>query len=127
MNFKQLKKEELHKYISRREIATQLGISKEGVKQHCLRRDVLQPIGYFGRFLYYDRAKTEAWILKFKNNKHHVNAKKETTKVTDVYGIRSNKKKIIYSGKMLMHILFCQPALRNGKYTYEDCGNDNDD
>jgi hypothetical protein len=40
---------------------------------------------------------------------------------TDVYGIRLKKPVFVYSGKTLMHILFCQPSLRNGRHTYNDC------
>jgi len=39
----------------------------------------------------------------------------------DVYGIRVKKPNFVYSGKILMHILFCQPALRNERHNYKDC------
>ena len=39
----------------------------------------------------------------------------------DVYGIKSKRDNFVYSGKAMMIILFCQPALRYGRYSYADC------
>lgn len=39
----------------------------------------------------------------------------------DVYNIRAKRPAFTFSGRKLMTILFCQPALRHGRYTYDDC------
>jgi hypothetical protein len=41
----------------------------------------------------------------------------------DVYNIQSHRKAppFVYSGRQLMLILFLQPSLRNGRYSYSDC------
>jgi hypothetical protein len=47
---------------------------------------------------------------------------KEKQYKEDIWGINKNTRKpFVYSGRILMHILFCQPALRNGRYSYGDC------
>jgi len=109
------------KYISRQEIALRLGVSKESVKQQCIKGAIKSPVIQYKRFMYYDRKIAEEWMIKFADNKRHTNAKREKTGNYDVWGVRANKKRFVYSGKTLMHILFCQPALRNGRYSYQDC------
>jgi hypothetical protein len=39
----------------------------------------------------------------------------------DVYNIQSKRAPFVFSGHAMMVILFCQPALRNGRYSYSDC------
>jgi len=41
--------------------------------------------------------------------------------IEDVYNIKGKRANFVYSGKLLMHILFCQPALRYSRFSYDDC------
>jgi len=47
--------------------------------------------------------------------------KRKTRKNDDVYGTRKNGKPFVYSGCVLMAILFTKPELRHGRHTYNDC------
>ena len=114
------KQETESRYITRYEIAEQLGVSYKAVQQSFRRGKIPGPIVQVGQHVFYDREIVEAWIKK-KKASTNMTIYEEKIKDKDLYGIRASKMPFVYSGRTLMHILFCQPALRNGRHTYEDC------
>jgi hypothetical protein len=116
------------KYITREEIARRLDISTNSIRCLCRRGSIPEPVVKFANHFYYDREALEIYIKTRLEQKQsliergYVPKSKEETPSKDVWNVRGKKgSKFVYSGRTLMHILFCQPALRNGQYTYEDC------
>jgi predicted DNA-binding transcriptional regulator AlpA len=105
-------------YITRREIATKTQLSIETIKRLCDEGKLPEPIRE-GRFLAYNREEGEKWIKE--RNALGIKPQVRNKADKDVWCIRGKKQHFVYSGRILMHILFCQPALRNGRFTYEDC------
>jgi predicted DNA-binding transcriptional regulator AlpA len=106
-------------YITRREIATRTQLSIETIKRLCDEGQLPEVIRERNRFVYYKREEGEQWIkernaLGLKPQHRHKGEK-------DVWCIRGRKQPFVYSGRTLMHILFCQPALRHGRHSYKDC------
>jgi hypothetical protein len=84
--------------------------------------------------LVYDKAEFLTWVASNpirhpgfkdpeKRRQRHQYVKPEF-KTNDIYGIQRGTKPFVYSGYVLMAILFCQPGLRNGRHSYEDCINE---
>jgi len=79
----------------------------------------------------FDREKILAWIAtnpvkhpgyRDEDKRHEERIRNDNTLKDDVYNIRKpNAKPFVYSGSLLMYILFCCPALRNGRHSYDDC------
>jgi hypothetical protein len=110
-------------YITRREIATRTQLSIETIKRFCDEGKLIEPIRD-RRFIRYPRYEGEKWIEE--RNALGVKPHYRNKSDKDAWCIRGKKKPFIYSGRILMHILFCQPAIRNSpikekRYTYEDC------
>jgi predicted DNA-binding transcriptional regulator AlpA len=105
-------------YITRREIAIRTNLNVETIRRFCEEGRLPEPIRR-GRFLVYDREEGEKWIKE--RNSLWIKPRYKPTNEKDVWCIRGKKTNFVYSGRILMHILFCQPALRNGRFTYEDC------
>jgi predicted DNA-binding transcriptional regulator AlpA len=108
-------------YITRREIATKTQLSIETIKRLCNEGNLPKPIRE-GRYLCYIREEGEQWIKE--RNSLGLKPQNSIKENKDVWCIRGKKQPFVYSGRILMHILFCQPALRNGRYSYTDCQND---
>jgi predicted DNA-binding transcriptional regulator AlpA len=108
-------------FITRREIATRTQLSIETIKRLCDEGKLPEPIRE-GRFLAYKREEGEKWIKE--RNALGIKPQVRNKADKDVWGVRDKRKPFVYSGRILMHILFCQPALRNGRFTYEDCHDD---
>jgi DeoR/GlpR family transcriptional regulator of sugar metabolism len=108
----------MSKYMSRADIALEIGVSIETVKRLLQYHKIPGPVIKQRGMLLYDKDLIQNWLkerketYKPKNNRRHCE---------DAWGVRDKRRSFVYSGKTLMHILFCQPALRNGRYTYNDC------
>jgi hypothetical protein len=109
------------KYITRLEIAQRTNMSVEAIKRstHC--GNIPGQTTQLGRFIYYEREPVEVWIEQLNSKGKPKQYSESKKKPLDIYGIRDKRKNFVYSGRTLMHILFCQPALRHGRHTYEDC------
>jgi predicted DNA-binding transcriptional regulator AlpA len=106
------------KYITRREIATRTQLSIETIKRLCDEGKLPEPIRN-NRFIHYNRKEGEQWIKD--RNALGLKPQVRDKGNKDVWCIRNKRDPFVYSGRTLMHILFCQPALRNGRHSYEDC------
>jgi predicted DNA-binding transcriptional regulator AlpA len=107
-------------YIQMTELATQLNCSIATIRSRISNGNFPGEIIREGRNIYFKRKEGEAWVLK-EQDETEQKIIKISKQNKDIWCIRTKKDPFVYKGKTLMHILFCQPALRNGKYTYEDC------
>jgi hypothetical protein len=107
------------KYITRQEIRERTRLPIETVRKLCIKNTQLSPIR-IGNHIYYDRNAGEYFIEELNTTEKRSKSHKQPNE-KDVWGVRQPKRVFVYSGKTLMHILFCQPALRNGRYSYQDC------
>lgn len=108
------------KYITRAEIASRLGLCPSSIAKFIKSGKVPGKTIRNGRHWYYDRDIVEDWMIG-KQERTKIEKEKRKASDEDIYGIRTRKQPFVYSGRTLMHILFCQPALRNGTLKYEDC------
>ena len=127
-------------YISRRDAARLLMVSTHTIIRMEKTGRIPLPVVKFDqiqstrKIFGYERAGFKDWaktnpirhpgFTSLEKRQQRQSAKKTSYShggLEDVYNIQAKRPPFVYSGRLLMMILFCQPALRNGRYSYADC------